>query len=107
MVGSQIEGGLEIRDAAELRLKESDRIAATADGLRAMGVEVEEFDDGLRVAGPARLRGAEIDSRCDHRIAMAFSVAGLIAEGKTEIKGADCVAVSFPEFFGLLDSVVE
>ena len=107
VVGSQIEGGLEIRDAAELRLKESDRIAATADGLRAMGVEVEEFDDGLRVAGPARLRGAEIDSRCDHRIAMAFSVAGLIAEGKTEIKGADCVAVSFPEFFGLLDSVVE
>jgi 3-phosphoshikimate 1-carboxyvinyltransferase len=107
VVGSQIEGGLEIRDATELRVKESDRIATTADGLRAMGVEVEEFDDGLRVAGPARLRGAEIDSRGDHRIAMAFSVAGLIAEGNTEIKGADCVAVSFPEFFGLLDSVVE
>lgn len=107
VVGSQIEGGLEIRDAAELRVKESDRIATTADGLRAMGVEVEEFDDGLRVAGPARLRGAEIDSRGDHRIAMAFSVAGLIAEGKTEIKGADCVAVSFPEFFGLLNSVIE
>ena len=107
VVGSQIEGGLEIRDAAELRVKESDRIATTADGLRAMGVEVEEFDDGLRVAGPARLRGAEIDSRGDHRIAMAFSVAGLIAEGKTEIKDAECVAVSFPEFFDLLESVVE
>src|SRR5437764_10673543 len=107
VVGSQIEGGLEIRDAAELRLKESDRIAATAAGLRAMGVEVEDFDEGMRVAGPTRLRGAEIDSRGDHRIAMAFSVAGLIAEGKTEIKDAECVAVSFPEFFDLLESVVE
>ena len=107
VVGSQIEGGLEIRDAAELRVKESDRIATTAGGLRAMGAEVEEFDDGLRVTGPARLRGAEIDSHGDHRIAMAFSIAGLIAEGKTEIKDADCVAVSFPEFFGLLNSLIE
>ena len=107
VIGSQIEGGVEIRDAAELRVKESDRIVTTTAGLRAMGVEVEEFDDGLGVASRARLRGAEIDSRGDHRIAMAFSVAGLIAEGKTEIKGADCVAVSFPGFFGLLNSVIE
>jgi 3-phosphoshikimate 1-carboxyvinyltransferase len=107
VVGSQIEGGIEIRDAAELRAKESDRIAATVQNLRAMGAEVEEFKDGLRVAGPAQLRGAEIDPRGDHRIAMAFSVAGLIAEGETEIKDAECVAVSFPEFFELLESVVE
>lgn len=107
VVGSQIDGGLEIRDAAELRVKESDRIATTVAGLRAMGAEVEEFDDGLRVGGPARLRGAAIDTCGDHRIAMAFAVAGLLAEGVTEIKDAECVGVSFPEFFELLDSVVE
>ena len=107
VVGSQIEGGIEIREAAELRAKESDRIANTVENLRAMGAEVEEFKDGLRVAGPAQLRGATIDPRGDHRIAMAFSVAGLIARGETEIKDAECVAVSFPEFFELLESVVE
>lgn len=107
VVGSQIEGGIEIRDAAELRLKESDRIAATVQNLRAMGAEVEEFDDGLRVAGPVRLRGAVIDPRGDHRIAMSFTVAALIAESETEIQDADCVAASFPEFFDLLYSVVE
>src|ERR1051326_4054968 len=107
VVGSSIDNGLEIRDAAELRVKESDRIAATAAGLRAMGAEVEEFADGLRVAGRARLRGAQIDSGGDHRIAMAFSIAGLLADGETEIKDADCVAVSFPEFFHLLDSVIQ
>ena len=107
VAGSQIEGGIEIRDAAELRVKESDRIAATAANLRAMGVEVEEFEDGLRVAGPAKLRGAAIDPHGDHRIAMAFTVAGLIATGETEIKDAECVAISFPEFFDLFGSVVE
>lgn len=107
VVGSQVEGGIEIRDAAELRVKESDRIATTVAGLRAMGAQVEEFDDGLRVSGPTRLRGAEIDPRGDHRIAMAFTVAALLAEGETEIRDADCVAVSFPEFFRLLDEVVE
>ena len=107
VVGSQISGGIEIRDAAELRVKESDRIATTALNLRAMGASVEEFEDGLRVDGPTRLRGARIDPRGDHRIAMAFTVAGLIAEGETEIADPDCVAVSFPEFFGLLESVIE
>jgi 3-phosphoshikimate 1-carboxyvinyltransferase len=107
VAGSQIGGGIEIRDAAELRVKESDRIATTAQNLRAMGALVEEFDDGLRVAGPSRLRGAKIEPRGDHRIAMAFTIAGLLAEGETEISDSDCVAVSFPEFFDLLDSVVE
>jgi 3-phosphoshikimate 1-carboxyvinyltransferase len=107
VAGSQIEGGIEIRDAAELRVKESDRIATTAQNLRAMGAQVEEFDDGLRVGGPTRLRGAKIDPRGDHRIAMAFTIAGLLAEGETEISDSDCVAVSFPEFFELLESVVE
>jgi len=107
VVGSQIQGGIEIRDAAELRVKESDRIATTAMNLKAMGAEVEEFGDGLRVGGEARLHGAKIDPRGDHRIAMAFTVAGLLAEGETEIEGPECVAVSFPEFFDLLKSVVE
>ncbi|HEU0252571.1 MAG TPA: 3-phosphoshikimate 1-carboxyvinyltransferase, partial [Pyrinomonadaceae bacterium] len=106
VVGSQISGGIRIRDAGELRLKESDRLASTAANLRAMGAEVEEFEDGLQVSGPTKLRGAAIDSFGDHRIAMAFSVAALLAEGETEIDGADCVAISFPEFFQLLDSVV-
>ena len=107
VVGSQIAGGIEIRDARELRVKESDRIATTAQNLRAMGAEVEEFEDGLRVAGGVPLRGAEIDPRGDHRIAMAFTVAALLAEGETEVTDSECVAVSFPEFFDLLESVVE
>jgi 3-phosphoshikimate 1-carboxyvinyltransferase len=107
MIGSQIDGGIEIRNAAELRLKESDRIAATVAGLRAMNAEVEEFDDGLRVAGPTRLRGSKIESRGDHRIAMSFAIAALLADGETEIKDADCVGISFPGFFELLDSVIE
>lgn len=104
VVGSQIEGGIQIRDAAELRHKESDRLATTAANLRAMGAEVEEFDDGLAVSGRTQLHGALIDSHGDHRIAMAFSVAALIAKGETEIASADCVAISFPEFFTLLES---
>jgi 3-phosphoshikimate 1-carboxyvinyltransferase len=108
VVGSQAEGGLEIRDARELRVKESDRISAVVENLRAMGASVEEFDDGLRVEGLTRLRGARLRSFGDHRIAMAFAVAALVAEGETYIEGArECVAVSFPEFFTLLESVTE
>lgn len=107
VIGSQLAGGIEIRGAGELRVKESDRIAATVAGLRAMGADVSEFDDGLRAGGRTRLRGARIDSRGDHRIAMSFAVAGLLAEGQTEIEDGNCVSVSFPEFFELLSSVVE
>jgi 3-phosphoshikimate 1-carboxyvinyltransferase len=107
VVGSQIGGGITIRDAAELRFKESDRLAATTANLRAMGADVEEFDDGLRVHGPTKLHGALIDSHGDHRIAMAFSVAALLAGGETEIAGAECVAISFPEFFTLLESLAK
>lgn len=107
VVGTQVEGGLRILGARELRVKESDRISTTVENLRAMGAEVEEYDDGLAVAGPTRLRGAELDAHGDHRIAMAFTVAALIAEGESELTGAECVAVSFPEFFQLLESVTE
>ena len=105
VVGSQLRGGIQIRDAGELRHKESDRLATTAMNLRAMGAEVEEFEDGLAVSGPTRLQGARIASHGDHRIAMAFSIAALIADGETEIDGSECVGISFPEFFGLLESL--
>ncbi|MFZ0744003.1 MAG: 3-phosphoshikimate 1-carboxyvinyltransferase [Terracidiphilus sp.] len=100
-------GGIRIRDAKELRVKESDRIALVAQNLRAMGAEVIEFDDGLDVPGGQTLHGATIDSGGDHRIAMAFSVAALRAQGETLIQGAESAAISFPEFFGLLDNVAE
>ena len=107
VVGTQIEGGIEIRDAGELRFKESDRLATTIRNLQAMGAEVTELKAGLRITRPTKLHGATIDSFGDHRIAMAFSVAALIADGETEIRDAEAAAVSFPEFFELLDSLVE
>jgi 3-phosphoshikimate 1-carboxyvinyltransferase len=104
VLGTQTEGGIEIRDAGELRMKESDRIAAVTGNLRNMGAVVHEFEDGLRVER-SPLIGASVDSFGDHRIAMAFAVAGLFATGETEILGAECAAVSFPEFFDVLASV--
>ena len=106
-IGPYTSGGIRIRDAKELRVKESDRIALVAKNLRAMGAEVIEFEDGLDVPGGQTLHGATIDSGGDHRIAMAFSVAALRAEGETLIQGADSAAISFPEFFTLLDQVAE
>ncbi len=106
-IGPFTSGGIRIRDAKELRVKESDRIALVVKNLRAMGAEVEEFEDGLDVPGGQTLHGATIDSGGDHRIAMAFSVAALRAEGETRIQGAESVAISFPEFFDLLDLVAE
>ena len=106
VVGSQL-GGVEIRGAEELRVKETDRITATVNNLRAMGAEVEEFEDGLFVKGSTKLHGALIESYGDHRIAMAFSVAALLADGPSEVSGASCVDISFPEFFELLRQVVE
>jgi 3-phosphoshikimate 1-carboxyvinyltransferase len=100
-------GGIRIRDAKELRVKESDRIALVAQNLRAMGAEVEEFEDGLDIPGGQTLHGATINSGGDHRIAMAFSVAALRAEGNTLIQGAESAAISFPEFFNMLDLVAE
>ncbi|HEY2858085.1 MAG TPA: 3-phosphoshikimate 1-carboxyvinyltransferase [Terracidiphilus sp.] len=106
-IGPYTSGGIRIRDAKELRVKESDRIALVARNLRAMGAEVEEFEDGLDVPGGQKLHGATIDSGGDHRIAMAFSVAALRAEGDTLIQGAESAAISFPEFFDLLDLIAE
>jgi 3-phosphoshikimate 1-carboxyvinyltransferase len=99
--------GIEIRDARELRVKESDRIASVATNLRLMGAEVEEFDDGLRIPGGQKLHGASLDSFGDHRIAMAFAVTALRAEGETEIKGADAAVISYPEFFDTLAGLTQ
>jgi 3-phosphoshikimate 1-carboxyvinyltransferase len=108
-LGPNTEQGITIRDAKELRVKESDRIAAMAAALRAMGAQVEEFPDGLRVGGrsSAKLRGAKIDPHNDHRVAMAMAIAALDAEGESTILDADCAAISFPEFFPTLDRLVE
>jgi 3-phosphoshikimate 1-carboxyvinyltransferase len=100
-------GGVEIRDARELRVKESDRIAAIAANLRAMGAQVEEREDGLKIPGGQKLHGAEIDSLGDHRIAMAFAVAALRAEGETRIHGAEAAVISYPGFFQALERVVQ
>ena len=106
-IGPYTSGGIRIRDAKELRVKESDRIALVAKNLKAMGAEVAEFEDGLDVPGGQSLHGATIDSGTDHRIAMAFSVVALRASGDTLIQGAESAAISFPEFFDLLDAAVE
>jgi len=101
------EQGIEVRDAKELRVKESDRIAALATNLRAMGAQVEEREDGLKIPGGQSLRGAEVESFGDHRIAMAFSIAALRAEGETLIRGSECAAISYPAFFSTLEGLIE
>jgi 3-phosphoshikimate 1-carboxyvinyltransferase len=107
-LGPCTQEGIEIRDAGELRVKESDRIATLAENLKRMGAKVEERPDGLRVEGRSagKLRGAEINPHGDHRIAMAFAVAGLAAEGDTKILDADCAGVSYPRFFEELRRLV-
>jgi 3-phosphoshikimate 1-carboxyvinyltransferase len=105
VLATQVEGRIEVRDARELRIKESDRIQTVVAGIRAMGGVIDEFEDGFAVSGPQQLSGARIETDGDHRIAMAFAIAGLMAEGKTEIIDADCAAVSFPEFYDLLESL--
>jgi len=101
------EKGIEVRDAKELRVKESDRIASVATNLRQMGAQVEEHEDGLQIPGRQDLHGAELDSFGDHRIAMAFAVAALRAEGETQISGAEFAAISYPAFFETMESLSE
>ncbi|MCS7251772.1 MAG: 3-phosphoshikimate 1-carboxyvinyltransferase [Anaerolineae bacterium] len=98
VVATQAEGVTRVRDAAELRVKESDRIAALATELRRMGARIEEYADGFAIHGPTSLRGALVHSHGDHRLAMALTVAGLIAQGETVIEDADCIRDSFPGF---------
>jgi 3-phosphoshikimate 1-carboxyvinyltransferase len=100
------DGGMEVRDARELRVKESDRVAAVTRNLRAMGADVEEREDGWRIPGGQRLHGAEIETFDDHRIAMAFAVAGLRATNESLIKGANAAVISYPAFYSDLEVLV-
>jgi 3-phosphoshikimate 1-carboxyvinyltransferase len=104
-IATNAEGVTVIRDAQELRVKESDRIAAMVSELRKLGAQVEELPDGMVVHGGSKLIGAEVQSHGDHRVAMALAIAGLLAEGETVIHDADCVAISFPQFPQVLASL--
>jgi 3-phosphoshikimate 1-carboxyvinyltransferase len=99
--------GVEIKDAKELRVKESDRITAVATNLRAMGAEAEELEDGLKISGGQSLHGTQVDSFGDHRIAMAFAIAALRAEGDTLIQGSDAAVISYPAFYDALASIAQ
>ena len=105
VAATQVEGRSVIAGAAELRVKESDRLYAIEAGLSAMGADITASEDGWVINGPRRLEGARVDSGGDHRVAMALAVAGLIADGKTEIEGAECVEISYPDFFDHLEYI--
>ena len=107
VAGALANGPTIIADAGELRLKESDRIAAIAKNLRAMGGQLSETEDGLEITGGVPLRGARVSSYGDHRIAMAFAIAGLFAEGETIVEDVDCVATSYPEFYQTLEKLTQ
>jgi 3-phosphoshikimate 1-carboxyvinyltransferase len=102
VLGAATEEGLTVKDAAELRIKETDRIKAVVENLRRMGVNAEESADGMFIPGRQKFRGAAVDSFGDHRIAMAFAVAGLAADGNTTIEEAEAASISFPEFWDTL-----
>jgi 3-phosphoshikimate 1-carboxyvinyltransferase len=104
IAATQAHGETRVRDAAELRAKESDRIATLTGELRKMGAQIEQHPDGFTIEGPSRLRGARVEAHADHRLAMALAVAGLIAEGETIIEGWECVGDSFPNFTSLLSA---
>ena len=98
VAGALAQGHMVIRNASELRVKESDRISTVVENLRAMGADVTEYDDGLAITGGNKLHGANLDCFGDHRIAMAFAVAGLFAEGETVIRNTECIKTSYPGF---------
>jgi len=107
VLGTATEAGLTVKDAAELRIKETDRIRTVVENLRRMGVTAEESADGFYVPGRQKLRAAALESWGDHRIAMAFAVAALAADGESVIQGADAASVSFPEFWDTLAAVAK
>ena len=105
VLGATSVNGLTVRDASELRVKETDRIATVAENMRRMGIEISTFEDGFHVPGKQKFKGAEVESFGDHRIAMAFAVAGLSADGETLVKEAEAASVSFPEFYDMLNNL--
>jgi 3-phosphoshikimate 1-carboxyvinyltransferase len=105
VAASCADGKTILRDAKELRVKETDRIAAMATNLTKAGVSVLETEDGMEITGTDTLRGCVVDSFGDHRIAMSMLIAGLVAKGETTVTDTDCIATSFPTFIGLLEKV--
>jgi 3-phosphoshikimate 1-carboxyvinyltransferase len=103
VLATQAQGKTEVRDAEELRLKECDRIHAICKNLNSMGADIKELDDGFIINGPTQLKGATIETFHDHRIAMAFTVAELIADGDVVLDHPECASISFPEFYDELD----
>lgn len=107
VMATQADGRTEVRNARELRVKESDRIKSISENLRKMGAAVEEREDGFAIEGPVKLHAATIDSFHDHRIAMSFAVAALLAEKESTIQHAECVQISFPDYYQQLERIVE
>ncbi|GAA0860961.1 3-phosphoshikimate 1-carboxyvinyltransferase [Paraclostridium tenue] len=107
VLATQAEGTTIIKDAKELKVKESNRIKVVVDNLKNMGVDIEELEDGMVINGKSELKGAEIKTFNDHRIAMAFSVASLISKGKTYIDNTTCIDISFPGYFNLLSTLLK
>lgn len=105
IAATQAKGKTVVRDAKELRVKETDRITAVAKNLNAMGVKIEVFEDGFAIEGPQKLKAAVIESFHDHRIAMAFAIAGLVAKGKTRIRNAECAEISYPGFYEIIKGI--
>lgn len=107
VLATQSEGRFLLRGANELRVKESDRIAAVVSNFRSLGIEIEEYEDGYEFFGPQQIKGGRVETRHDHRIAMAFTIAQLLTEERIEIDDPECVSVSFPDFYKILNSIVE
>jgi len=105
ILATQAQGEIEVSGAKELRVKECDRIHAICKNLKSMGAEIEELDDGFIINGPTNLKGATIETFHDHRIAMAFTIAGLIAEGGVVLDHPECASISYPEFYDVLESL--
>ena len=105
ILATQAKGKTEIRGAKELRVKECDRIHAICKNLKKMGADIEELDDGFIINGPTNLNGATIETFHDHRIAMAFTIAGLIAEGDVVLDHPECASISYPEFYDVLEGL--
>ncbi|MGL5641926.1 MAG: 3-phosphoshikimate 1-carboxyvinyltransferase, partial [Paraclostridium sp.] len=107
VLATQAEGETIIKDAKELKVKESNRIKAVVDNLKSMGADIEELEDGMVIKGKNKLKGANIKTFNDHRIAMAFSVASLVSEGKTTLDNTSCIDISFPGYFKLIDNLLK
>ena len=107
VLATQSEGRFLLRGAKELRVKESDRIATIVNNFRNLGIEIKEYEDGFEFVGPQQIKGGKVETQHDHRIAMAFTIAQLLTEDKIEIDDPECVSVSFPDFYKILNSIVE